>query len=97
MGSCCSHHEPVEVVIENDSKKQIESWNHRREDVIKNLDALFALYISLNTRNEQIRLIEQNLEVFQEFFNLPPVHENIYEQIEHMFQVGLIKYVKPKK
>jgi hypothetical protein len=99
MGSCYSSEDTtvVQVVVANDVYGEIEKWNKRREDVLKNIDSLTKFYMSMDTRNERLRLIEENLEVFQEFFNLPPVSSNILEQIEHMFQSGLRRYVKSSK
>jgi hypothetical protein len=96
MGACCSNHETVEVVIENDARAEIETWNHQREEVIKNIDALQELYFSIERHGERYQLIETNLHIFEKFFNIPP-GDNIFTRVEYMFQVGLQRYIKPAK
>ena len=95
MGSCQSSEKEVEV--ENVSHTVIEEWNSKREDVLKNVDGLTELFCSMETRKERYRLIEENLEVFQEFFNLPSMEGDMFQQIEHMFHSGLARYVKPPR
>lgn len=103
MGSSCSRDDStnkdktLSVFVKNDIYLEVEKWNNRREDVLKNLHSLSQLYMTMHTRKERIRFIEDNLEVFQEFFNLPHIEGDIFHQIEHMFQSGLQQYIKPKK
>ena len=94
---CCQSTEKVEVKFENVSQKAIEEWNTKREDVLKNVDALTELFCSMETRKERYRLIEENIEVFQEFFYLPSMEGDMFQQIEQMFHSGLARYVKPPK
>lgn len=100
MGSCCSTHTKSDVIQQENiviNVTEIQQWNERREDILKNLEGLTELYASMDTRNERIKLIEQNIEIFKEFFNLPNIDKGLYEQIEYMFQVGLPRYIKPPK
>lgn len=91
------HEDNIRVIMKNDIHLEIEKWNIRREDVLKNLDGLTELYMSMDTRKERIKLIEENIEVFKDFFILQTVYGDIFQQIEYMFQDGLERYVKPKK
>jgi hypothetical protein len=96
MGNCFSVKGDT-IVVTNTIQIEIDKWNERREEVIKFLDPLTELYIKMDTRKERLKLIEENIEVFKEFFNLPPIENGIYEQIEYMFRVGLHRYMKPPK
>ncbi len=99
MGNCFSVKGDtiVGVMVTNTIQIEIDKWNERREEVIKFLDPLTELFESMDTRKERFKLIEENIEIFKEFFNLPPDRNGLYEQIEQMFRVGLHRYVKPPK
>lgn len=92
---CCQSHEDVDVVYKtNGAQEATNAWNSRRADVIKNMEALSDLYFSIETDAERNRLIDENREIFTEFFNLPQGGSSFYVKVDTMIRQGLHKYVK---